>query len=248
MPGIPGQVPSLVSSRSGSGLFVWVVRRWIHQHRKNSYYEILGVSPNDNQGDIKKAFYRLSMELHPDKATGNEAKFREINTAYEVLGNLKLRRLYDKGYLPVGAAAFADSKTAPAADQGPEFEEVDPHSEFAKAGQKKQWTPRGRTPIYDFDEWTRAHYSDAFNRSQQSSTNRHQQRRRQFYDDDWPHPDFTSRVRSAYDHQDSKGRQLEIMLSMIMLMIMGHLVFNSSSAGNYDKRVPPPPKPPRDKE
>lgn len=65
-----------------------------------NYYEALGISKNSTQGEIKAAYYRLSMLYHPDKNQGSEnaaIKFREITQAYEVLGNFRLRRLYDKG-------------------------------------------------------------------------------------------------------------------------------------------------------
>lgn len=67
-----------------------------------SHYDILGISAKSTQSDIKAAYYRLSMIYHPDKNEGcpiAAEKFRDITTAYEVLGNFKLRRLYDKGIL-----------------------------------------------------------------------------------------------------------------------------------------------------
>ncbi|MGB6170291.1 MAG: DnaJ domain-containing protein, partial [Geitlerinemataceae cyanobacterium] len=50
------------------------------------YYAILGVSKNSSEADIKKAFRRLARKYHPDLNPGNkeaEAKFKEINEAYE---------------------------------------------------------------------------------------------------------------------------------------------------------------------
>lgn len=38
-------------------------------HRKNSYYDLLGITPRATQADIKQAFYKLSMKFHPDKTT-----------------------------------------------------------------------------------------------------------------------------------------------------------------------------------
>lgn len=66
-----------------------------------SHYDILGISAKSTQSDIKAAYYRLSMAYHPDKNEGcpiAAEKFRDIAEAYEVLGNFKLRRLYDKGF------------------------------------------------------------------------------------------------------------------------------------------------------
>lgn len=65
-----------------------------------NYYEALEITPAANQADVKSAFYRMSMLYHPDKTKGSEeaaVKFREAADAYEVLGNVRLRKLYDKG-------------------------------------------------------------------------------------------------------------------------------------------------------
>jgi len=59
------------------------------------YYEILGVSRDASQEEIKKAFHRLAHKYHPDKG-GDPEKFKEINEAYQVLGNKERRAQYDK--------------------------------------------------------------------------------------------------------------------------------------------------------
>ncbi|MFH1392310.1 MAG: DnaJ domain-containing protein [bacterium] len=61
------------------------------------YYQILGVSNEASQDDIKKAFRRLAHQYHPDKKEGNEQKFKEINEAYQILSNSKKRQQYDYG-------------------------------------------------------------------------------------------------------------------------------------------------------
>ncbi|MEA3463880.1 MAG: molecular chaperone DnaJ [Patescibacteria group bacterium] len=60
------------------------------------YYNILGVNKNASQDDIKKAFRKKAHQCHPDKAGGNEAKFKEINEAYQILGDTKKRAQYDQ--------------------------------------------------------------------------------------------------------------------------------------------------------
>jgi len=60
------------------------------------YYKILGVSKNASSEEIKKAYRKLAHEHHPDKKHGNEAKFKEINEAYQVLGDQKKRESYDR--------------------------------------------------------------------------------------------------------------------------------------------------------
>lgn len=60
------------------------------------YYNILGVEKNATQDEIKKAFRKKAHEYHPDKKTGDEVKFKEINEAYQVLGNPQKRSQYDQ--------------------------------------------------------------------------------------------------------------------------------------------------------
>lgn len=67
------------------------------------YYKILGVDKNASDTDIKKAFSKLAHKYHPDKKGGDEAKFKEINEAYQVLKNKEKRRKYDQ----FGTADFA---------------------------------------------------------------------------------------------------------------------------------------------
>ena len=59
------------------------------------YYNVLGVEKSASKDDIKKAFYKLAAKYHPDKKGGDEAKFKEINEAYQVLSDEKKRKEYD---------------------------------------------------------------------------------------------------------------------------------------------------------
>lgn len=60
------------------------------------YYKILGVERSASEAEIKKAYRRLAGKHHPDKPTGDEAKFKEINEAYEVLGDKEKRAMFDQ--------------------------------------------------------------------------------------------------------------------------------------------------------
>lgn len=60
------------------------------------YYNILGVDKGASQDEIKKAFRKLAHKHHPDKSGGDEAKFKEVNEAYQVLGDQKKRSQYDQ--------------------------------------------------------------------------------------------------------------------------------------------------------
>lgn len=65
------------------------------------FYDVLGIDRKSTAKDIKEAYYELSKIHHPDRNKGCEKSaktFRSISEAYEVLGNYRTRRLYDKGW------------------------------------------------------------------------------------------------------------------------------------------------------
>lgn len=71
------------------------------------YYKTLGVSKNASKEEIKLAFRKLAHKHHPDKKDGDEAKFKEINEAYQTLSDEKKRAQYDQfgaGYQNMGGA------------------------------------------------------------------------------------------------------------------------------------------------
>ena len=93
------------------------------------YYEVLGIARDAPQADVKKAFRKLARIHHPDVAKDKstaEAKFKEINEAYEVLGDAEKRKKYDTlganwnqpGGPPPGGGGFSGG----AAPEGFEFE------------------------------------------------------------------------------------------------------------------------------
>ncbi len=73
---------------------------------KRDYYEVLGVSKTASADEIKKAFRKLAVKYHPDKDGGDEAKFKEVNEAYEVLKDAQKRQRYDQfGHAGVGGSS-----------------------------------------------------------------------------------------------------------------------------------------------
>ncbi len=60
------------------------------------YYKILGVEKNASVEEVKKAFKKMAMQHHPDRPGGNEAKFKEVNEAYQVLSDKDKRAKYDQ--------------------------------------------------------------------------------------------------------------------------------------------------------
>ena len=76
---------------------------------KRDYYEVLGVSKNASDDEIKKAYRKLAIKYHPDKNPGDkeaEAKFKEVNEAHDVLSDKQKRARYDQfGHAGVGGAS-----------------------------------------------------------------------------------------------------------------------------------------------
>jgi molecular chaperone DnaJ len=72
---------------------------------KRDFYEVLGVTRDASEEDLKKAYRKLAMQFHPDRNQGDkaaEAKFKELNEAYDVLKDAEKRAAYDR----YGHAAF----------------------------------------------------------------------------------------------------------------------------------------------
>ena len=72
---------------------------------KRDFYEVLGVSRDASERDIKKAYKRLAMKFHPDRNQGDESaaeKFKEVKEAYEILLDPQKKAAYDQ----YGHAAF----------------------------------------------------------------------------------------------------------------------------------------------
>ncbi len=75
---------------------------------KRDYYDVLGVNKSASADEIKKAFRKHAIEHHPDRG-GDEAKFKEVNEAYEVLKDSGKRQRYDQfGHAGVGSSAASD--------------------------------------------------------------------------------------------------------------------------------------------
>lgn len=125
------------------------------------YYKILGVAKNSSEEDIKKAYRKLAHQYHPDKAGGNEQKFKEINEAYQVLSNKEKKAQYDRfGQVFDGSQGFS-SQGGPAngwgfgfdgngmrwdmggdmGDFGDIFESI--FEQFGGGGQRRQTYKRG---------------------------------------------------------------------------------------------------------
>lgn len=80
---------------------------------KRDYYEVLGISKNATEDEIKKAYRKKAIEFHPDKNPGNteaEEKFKEAAEAYDVLSDPQKKQRYDQfGHAGMGGAASSGS-------------------------------------------------------------------------------------------------------------------------------------------
>ncbi|XP_043591116.1 dnaJ homolog subfamily B member 14-like [Bombus pyrosoma] len=71
-------------------------RNYNHQRRKYNYYEVLHISSNATQKEIRDAYIKLSKQMHPDCGNkGNHDEFVKINEAYSILSNKQSKRSYD---------------------------------------------------------------------------------------------------------------------------------------------------------
>ncbi|XP_011166943.1 dnaJ homolog subfamily C member 30, mitochondrial [Solenopsis invicta] len=107
--------------------------------KTKNHYDTLKITPHATQNEVKSAYYKLTLQYHPDKNKSDYAKqkFQDISEAYEVLSNHEQRRIYDRGML---------LRRQPAATT------EEPMSYY------KDKVYSGTSKIYDFDAWTKAHY------------------------------------------------------------------------------------------
>jgi molecular chaperone DnaJ len=111
----------------------------------NDYYETLGIPRNASKDEVKRAYRKLAHQFHPDKSGGDDARFKEINEAYQVLGDDNKRQQYDRFGTTFqsgqGAGGFGGQQYSNA-DFGDIFEDL--FSGFAGFGSKSRGRQRGR--------------------------------------------------------------------------------------------------------
>jgi len=126
------------------------------------YYQTLGLEKGASKDEVKKAFRKLAGKYHPDKKTGDEAKFKEISEAYSVLGNEKKKAEYDtyghsfngsgqQGGPQGGAGGFNWSDFQQAGGQQGGGFEFDMNDIFGGFGGGQQRAARGRDISIDIE-------------------------------------------------------------------------------------------------
>lgn len=126
---------------------------------KKDHYKTLGVEKSASKEEIKKAFHKLAHKYHPDKKEGDEAKFKEVNEAYQTLSDDSKRSKYDQygpgfenmqggqsGYGQGGFGGGFEGFDFSGFQNGgsAEFDLNDIFGEFFGGGFRTQRTPRGR--------------------------------------------------------------------------------------------------------
>lgn len=134
---------------------------------KRDYYDVLGVNKKASKDEIKSAYRKLAKQYHPDnKETGNEAKFKEIQEAYDVLYDDQKRSAYDQ----FGHAAFEQAGGNPGANpfQGGGFSGFgadlgDIFNSFFGGGRRRDVNPTAPRRGGDVIQRIKINFMDAIN-------------------------------------------------------------------------------------
>jgi len=125
---------------------------------KRDYYEVLGVSKNASEADIKRAYRRMAMKYHPDKNPDDkeaEAKFKECAEAYEVLSDADKRKRYDQfGHEGLRGIGMRDYTHMRWQDIGSIFEDIFGFDDFFTGifgGRSRRARRGGATRGYDLE-------------------------------------------------------------------------------------------------
>lgn len=109
--------------------------------KAKNYYDTLKITPHATQNEVKSAYYKLTLQYHPDKNNSEYAKqkFHDISEAYGVLGDHEQRKIYDRSVMLRRQPTMSTTAEEP----------ISYYKDKVYSGSSK---------IYNFDAWTQAHY------------------------------------------------------------------------------------------
>lgn len=170
---------------------------------RTAYYDVLRVSPGATQSQIKTAYYKQSLIYHPDKNPGSKdatQRFSEISEAYTVLGNVGLRRKYDRGIL-----SHSDVQGAGRPSSRP-TQHQQQHQHRAR-----RFSQSGGKAMFDFDAFYQAHYGEQLQREQAMRARKQRLEEEQ---------------KKNYERW-RRGKMMEMTVAMLLAMA-GAILFNLS--------------------
>ncbi|RVE64941.1 hypothetical protein OJAV_G00130500 [Oryzias javanicus] len=180
----------------------------LHRSR-TAYYDILKVSPAATQSQVKTAYYKQSFVYHPDKNPGSKEasqRFSEISEAYTVLGNISLRKKYDRGILSqsdVQSAGRPSSKEPASKPAGPQHQQAQQRA--------RRFSQPGGKPMFDFDAFYQAHYGEQLQRERDLRL-------------------YKKRMEEMQEKRRSRWRDQKVMeVDLTMVLTMAGLLFVSLS-------------------
>lgn len=179
---------------------------------RTAYYDILKVSPNATQANIKTAYYKQSFIYHPDKNPGNKAavqRFSEISEAYTVLGNISLRRKYDRGILSQSDIQSAGRPSSKETSSRSRFSSQQQQQQQQHRQRARQFSQSGEKIKFDFDAFYQAHYGEQLRREKAMRDRKEQIEEQQ-----------KENLRKW-----TEGRLIE--MSLVMMMAVAGLIFIS---------------------
>ncbi len=123
-----------------------------------NYYAVLDVPHQASQEEIKKAYRKLALQYHPDRNQGNrqaEQKIREVNAAYEILGDPDARKTYDRIRLGHFEPSFSDFSEEPDESVSPALVQQRMESTLREESRKQLFMVMMKDPTMIKDELRR---------------------------------------------------------------------------------------------